>query len=98
MSPPDSTTGANAAVPEQILPALLDLRRALLTLAGQGNCAQSAEPEQWFRPVQGHARARAYAAALCHGCPVLDTCRAYALEAGEEYGVWGGLCELDRAQ
>ena len=33
---------------------------------------------------------------VCAGCPVLEQCRSYALEAGEAYGVWGGLTEMER--
>jgi hypothetical protein len=33
------------------------------------------------------------AARLCQGCPVMDACRAYALDASEPAGVWGGLTE-----
>lgn len=33
---------------------------------------------------------------LCRTCPVLDTCRAFALAHDEPYGVWGGLTEDDR--
>ncbi|WP_037606202.1 WhiB family transcriptional regulator [Streptacidiphilus rugosus] len=35
---------------------------------------------------------------VCASCPVLDHCRAYALAAREQYGVWGGLSELERAE
>jgi hypothetical protein len=47
---------------------------------------------------RGHARARreARARTICEGCPVLTSCRAHALTAGEPYGVWGGLTEHDR--
>lgn len=27
---------------------------------------------------------------LCEGCPLLKTCRNYAIAAREQYGVWGG--------
>lgn len=39
------------------------------------------------------AEKRAYAAAkrVCAGCPVWQRCRAYAIERGERYGMWGGL-------
>ncbi|AVM63448.1 MULTISPECIES: WhiB family transcriptional regulator [Dietzia] len=33
---------------------------------------------------------------ICARCPVLETCRKFAIEAGELYGVWGGMTELDR--
>jgi WhiB family transcriptional regulator, redox-sensing transcriptional regulator len=33
---------------------------------------------------------------LCAQCPVQVPCRRFALEHGEDYGVWGGLGESDR--
>lgn len=33
---------------------------------------------------------------ICSTCPVLDTCRNFALETQELYGVWGGLTEAER--
>lgn len=33
---------------------------------------------------------------VCAGCPVRELCRHYALENEEEYGVWGGLSEVER--
>lgn len=33
---------------------------------------------------------------ICARCPVFQQCRTYALEAGEAYGVWGGLTEMER--
>ncbi|SEL15607.1 WhiB family transcriptional regulator [Streptacidiphilus jiangxiensis] len=41
------------------------------------------------------ARERA-AKRVCARCPVMAHCRAYALEAREPYGVWGGLSEDER--
>ena len=38
----------------------------------------------------------AVAKAICLRCPVLDECRAYALEVREAHGVWGGLNEMER--
>jgi WhiB family transcriptional regulator, redox-sensing transcriptional regulator len=34
---------------------------------------------------------------LCEGCPVRQQCATHALSVGEEYGVWGGFSESDRA-
>src|SRR5258706_228891 len=34
---------------------------------------------------------------LCHGCPVRQQCATHALSVGEEYGVWGGFSETERA-
>ncbi|MEV7683236.1 WhiB family transcriptional regulator [Streptomyces sp. NPDC088341] len=36
------------------------------------------------------------AKAVCHRCSVMKTCRSWALESGQEHGVWGGLSEADR--
>ena len=35
--------------------------------------------------------ARARAAENCGGCPLRSLCRAYAVAAGEPWGVWGGV-------
>lgn len=36
------------------------------------------------------------AAAICRPCPVLEKCRAEALDNREEFGIWGGLTERQR--
>ena len=36
------------------------------------------------------------AKAVCRRCSVVDTCLAWALESGQDAGVWGGLSEDDR--
>jgi len=36
------------------------------------------------------------AKAVCRGCPVLATCRDWALNNRIEHGVWGGLDERER--
>lgn len=36
------------------------------------------------------------AKAVCAGCVVRLECLEYALTAGERYGIWGGLNELER--
>lgn len=33
---------------------------------------------------------------LCSTCPIQLDCAQYAIEADEDYGVWGGLSTLDR--
>jgi WhiB family redox-sensing transcriptional regulator len=53
---------------------------------------RDADPELFF-PV-GHAgparRQIAAAKAVCHRCPVVEQCLAWAMNAGHEEGVWGG--------
>ena len=36
------------------------------------------------------------AKAVCRRCPVIETCLAWALESGQDAGVWGGLSEDER--
>ncbi|MEF3119739.1 WhiB family transcriptional regulator [Kocuria flava] len=40
------------------------------------------------------------AALLCEDCPALTVCRAYAVQAGEDGGAWGGLtpAQIKRAR
>lgn len=38
-----------------------------------------------------------YAKTFCGRCPVRSTCLAHALTYREDYGVWGGLDEHERA-
>ncbi len=67
----------------------------------QGSC-RTADPDLFFHPwgerdpMRG--RRERGAKAICAGCPVLETCRSYALTTKEPYGVWGGLSEHDREQ
>jgi WhiB family redox-sensing transcriptional regulator len=36
------------------------------------------------------------AKAVCRSCSVIDDCRSWALESGQDSGVWGGLSEEER--
>ena len=36
------------------------------------------------------------AKAVCRRCPVIIDCLAWALESGQDAGVWGGLSEEER--
>ena len=36
------------------------------------------------------------AKAVCRRCPVVDTCLKWALESGQDAGVWGGMSEDER--
>lgn len=33
---------------------------------------------------------------ICTSCPVLIPCRNYALDVGEQHGIWGGTSETER--
>ena len=45
-------------------------------------------PDPWYGDTPAE---RAEAAELCSGCAVLHLCAAAAAEAGERWGVWGGV-------
>jgi WhiB family redox-sensing transcriptional regulator len=56
------------------------------------------EPELFF-PIghKGSAAAQIEEAkAVCRRCDVREECLAWALESGQDYGVWGGLSEDER--
>ncbi|MER5355879.1 WhiB family transcriptional regulator [Kitasatospora sp. NPDC002551] len=36
------------------------------------------------------------AKAVCRRCPVMETCQRWALETGQDGGVWGGMSEDER--
>jgi WhiB family redox-sensing transcriptional regulator len=36
------------------------------------------------------------AKAVCRRCPVMETCLQWALESGQDAGVWGGMSEDER--
>jgi len=57
-------------------------------------CAQT-DPEAFYPDEHGSV---APAKAVCAVCPVLAECRAYALETGQRFGVWGGLSANERQQ
>jgi WhiB family redox-sensing transcriptional regulator len=56
------------------------------------------DPELFF-PVTAHGpglEQLAAAKAVCAGCPIRSACLRWALETGQEAGVWGGTGEDDR--
>ncbi len=36
------------------------------------------------------------AKAVCRTCPVIESCLTWALDTGQDAGVWGGLSEQER--
>lgn len=63
----------------------------------QAACLQE-DPEMFF-PVGDSGPALAHveeAKAVCQQCPVIDKCLTWALESGEDAGVWGGRSERER--
>jgi WhiB family redox-sensing transcriptional regulator len=58
----------------------------------KGRCAE-VDPELWF-PPKGYSDKEAKA--ICAECEIRERCLAYAIEADEEHGVWGGLNRAER--
>lgn len=56
----------------------------------------SVEPELWFGESNRLAARRAMT--VCRTCPVQRRCLAFALVFGEEFGIWGGIAQEERAQ
>lgn len=52
------------------------------------------EPDAMY--PSSHPAEIEYAKAFCRPCPVIDRCRAWALDTRELLGVWGGLDEEER--
>ena len=72
--------------------------RNLTPTSDEGACLDhdelfySAEDE----PKGQRRRKEQEAKAICETCAVLETCRQFAMDQGELYGVWGGLTESER--
>lgn len=56
-------------------------------------CAE-VDPEIFF-PEQ-EERTAFHAKKVCKSCPVRTECLEYALNTGQEHGVWGGVCSKER--
>ena len=83
----DKTTAGNTAV-RLLAPAVPGLAAALIgPWAARARCADI-DPEIFFPP---HDDPATEARQICARCPVRDECLAYALDADERYGIWGGL-------
>jgi WhiB family transcriptional regulator, redox-sensing transcriptional regulator len=65
--------------------------------AAQGACRHS-DPELFF-PVSSAGPAAgqvARAKMVCADCPVKPQCLEFALQSGQDFGVWGGTTESER--
>jgi len=51
------------------------------------------DPELFF-PVGDHYDDKARA--VCHRCPVEEACGQWAMDTGQEFGLWGGLDPTQR--
>ncbi|OLT42162.1 transcription factor WhiB [Saccharomonospora sp. CUA-673] len=58
------------------------------------------DPELFF-PISDRgpgAQQAAEAKAICGRCPVRDRCLSYALDAGLDFGIFGGLTQEERRE
>jgi WhiB family redox-sensing transcriptional regulator len=51
------------------------------------------DPE-WFYPGRGGVATQALE--VCRSCPAVDECRDWALDTGQQFGVWGATTGEDR--
>ncbi|MFJ2278885.1 WhiB family transcriptional regulator [Streptomyces sp. NPDC087866] len=64
----------------------------------QGICKDEGDPDLFF-PVGNTGIALLQieeAKAVCRRCPVMETCGDWAMDTGQDTGVWGGLSEDER--
>ena len=59
----------------------------------QNAACRGMDPAIFFPDLGNHNHA---AKRVCAGCPVRIDCLEHALNAGEEFGIWGGLTEPER--
>lgn len=74
-----------------------DLPRGLMMpdLPGALCAAPGQDPDLWH-PANGNRAGAERAKQICQRCPVREGCLAWALQAHEEHGVWGGTTPRDR--
>lgn len=53
-------------------------------------------PEDVFFPEKGQGNYGRLARQVCASCPVKQECLEYAIESGEQYGIWGGMNAKER--
>jgi len=60
------------------------------------------DPDLFFHPEgespQSQRRRLSTARQICATCPVKWECARFALDSGEDFGIWGGMSEADRAR
>lgn len=71
-----------------------DLFRAIDDEGGVVPCQNA--PDFFFETEKESPRTFKIARELCGACPIQNVCLSYALDNGEEFGVWGGLSARER--
>jgi WhiB family redox-sensing transcriptional regulator len=64
--------------------------------AGETPCQNA--PELYFPEKDDAFQQIRYAKKQCDTCSIVNQCLEYALEAGEQHGIWGGTTPMERRQ
>jgi WhiB family redox-sensing transcriptional regulator len=64
----------------------------------QAACHSPEHDPDWWWPETANDSCIPIAVAICFQCPVVDKCLAYAIEAREREGIWGGTTPIERRQ
>jgi len=69
--------------------------------AWQLHAACAGLPQEIFFPPEGERGRRLWrredtAKQICLSCPVVDPCRAHALDTAEKHGIWGATTPVER--
>jgi WhiB family redox-sensing transcriptional regulator len=64
----------------------------------RGACLEAPDPELFFPIGSGGPNTKQVeeAKSYCRRCPVVETCQRWALDTGQDAGIWGGLTEDER--
>ena len=74
-------------------------RRPAMTMQGwDAACHDPQHDPEWWWPNSAADSSIPVAIAICFGCPLIDKCLAYALQAHEREGIWGGTTPTERRQ
>lgn len=64
----------------------------------RGNHAHLFFPPSTFERKDDRERRESRAKAICRVCPVVDDCRRHSLSIREQFGIWGGMTEVERRE
>lgn len=64
----------------------------------RGNHSHLFFPPSSFERKEERERREARAKAICRVCPVLGECREHSLTIREQFGIWGGMTEVERRE
>lgn len=59
---------------------------------------RSEDPEMFYPSGRSARGLVVHAQSVCAVCPVVEACGRWALETGEQWGIWGGMSENRRRQ